>query len=314
MPNDRNKRLIVNSKGLDYTSTSMKEIELWKSYQDLHQKHPRSDSESKVNFYNQNSEFIKRSAKINFPDLTIIVPAYNEANFLPRTLAGINLALSSDENRNTSLIVVNNASDDDTKDVALAFGAQVIDEPKKGIGRARQTGLESTKNSVKHILTTDADTLVTHNWIEGHRRYLEFENTVFTYGNIKFIADTKLNLHEQCLLFFYTQSANLVHTIKNKMGIYIAGAANAGFNRELAMLIGGYNIKLSKGEDTDLMHRLAKHGSAIKNPDNMVITSARRILGRGILTHGLSRLKENINHSFTGEVSVSEKYDDYRIN
>jgi len=289
----------------------MIENDLWKSYRNLHEKHPRSDSEAKVGFYNQNSDFIKRSVNIQNPDVSIVIPAYNESDLIPRTLAGINSALEYFPG-NATVIIVNNSSTDDTKSIAEFFGARVVDEKIKGIGRARQTGLEESGKS-RFILTTDADTVVPKQWIAAHYNLLNYSKANFTYGRIKFLLDSKMNVIDELSFCIYDQSCQLVHRIKeNKTkDIAVTGASNNGFNKELALLVGGYNPSLRMGEDTDLMRKIAKYGN-LEKVDTVVLTSARRILGEGIVKRSISRLKANLVNNSESKDYSGVDYKDYR--
>ena len=89
------------------------------------------------------------------PFLSLIVPAYNEAEELPRTLPLLNahrrqLAVP------TELIVVDNHSTDATPTVAANHGARVVFEPVNQIARARNAGAREA--SGENLLFIDADT------------------------------------------------------------------------------------------------------------------------------------------------------------
>jgi glycosyltransferase involved in cell wall biosynthesis len=74
--------------------------------------------------------------------VSIVVPAYNEARGLPATLASIRRATAALDARGWAheLIVCDNNSTDGTADVARAAGASVVFEPFNQISRARNTG------------------------------------------------------------------------------------------------------------------------------------------------------------------------------
>lgn len=67
--------------------------------------------------------------------LLVIIPAYNEADAIGRVLADIPAGLAHE------VVVVNNASTDDTEQIARAAGATVITEPQRGYGRACLRGI-----------------------------------------------------------------------------------------------------------------------------------------------------------------------------
>lgn len=80
-------------------------------------------------------------------DLTVILPALDEAEALPSALASFPPG--------TDLLVVDNGSADDTAAVARARGARVITEPRRGFGAACLAGVMATTAAV--VVFADAD-------------------------------------------------------------------------------------------------------------------------------------------------------------
>ena len=72
--------------------------------------------------------------------VSVIIPTHNEAQAIGRVLADL------PSNLVTQVIVVDSNSTDGTPDVARNMGAQVIEEPRRGYGRACLTGLAKTDN------------------------------------------------------------------------------------------------------------------------------------------------------------------------
>ena len=86
--------------------------------------------------------------------LSIIIPAYNEENYLPATLDAINAALTDD----AEVIVVDNLSTDATRQIAEERCAIVITETERNIGKVRNTGAEAATGDV--LVFIDADSIV----------------------------------------------------------------------------------------------------------------------------------------------------------
>src|ERR1700758_4016372 len=72
--------------------------------------------------------------------VSVVIPTQNEAQAIGRVLADLPLNLV------TEVIVVDSNSTDGTPDLARKMGAQVIQEPRRGYGRACLTGLANTEN------------------------------------------------------------------------------------------------------------------------------------------------------------------------
>ena len=92
--------------------------------------------------------------------LTVIVPAFNEEAYLAPTLRSIRA--TADEARAASgadvdVVVVDNASVDETAAVARTLGATVVHEPVQGIARARNAGAHGAAGDVLVFFDADVD-------------------------------------------------------------------------------------------------------------------------------------------------------------
>jgi len=72
--------------------------------------------------------------------VSVIIPTHNEAQAIGRVLADLPSDLV------TEVIVVDSNSTDGTLDLARKMGAHVLQEPRRGYGRACLTGLASAQN------------------------------------------------------------------------------------------------------------------------------------------------------------------------
>ncbi|MBI3255845.1 MAG: glycosyltransferase [Candidatus Andersenbacteria bacterium] len=96
--------------------------------------------------------------------ISIVIPAYNEAQAISKTLASL---VAQDFSGEFEVIVVDNNSSDGTAQVAKAFqdklNLKVIHEPHQGRGAARAAGFAAAQSRI--ICSTDADTIVPSNWL-----------------------------------------------------------------------------------------------------------------------------------------------------
>jgi glycosyltransferase involved in cell wall biosynthesis len=82
--------------------------------------------------------------------VSIIIPTHNEAQAIERVLADLPSDLT------TEVIVVDSNSNDGTPEIAARLGARVVQEPRRGYGRACLTGL-ATANSPDVVVFLDGD-------------------------------------------------------------------------------------------------------------------------------------------------------------
>jgi glycosyltransferase involved in cell wall biosynthesis len=82
--------------------------------------------------------------------VSVIIPTHNEAQAIERVLADLPSDLT------TEVIVVDSDSNDGTPEIAARMGARVVQEPRRGYGRACLTGL-ATANSPDVVAFLDGD-------------------------------------------------------------------------------------------------------------------------------------------------------------
>lgn len=90
--------------------------------------------------------------------LSIVIPAFNEEQFLKPTLEKLKAAIAENKPTDFSweIIVCDNNSTDATANIARQFGAKVVFEPHNQIARARNRGAEAANG--EWYLFLDADT------------------------------------------------------------------------------------------------------------------------------------------------------------
>ncbi len=82
--------------------------------------------------------------------VSVVIPTHNEAQSIGRVLADLPAGIV------TEVLVVDSNSTDGTPDIAAKMGARVVQEPRRGYGRACLTGL-ATANSPDVVVFLDGD-------------------------------------------------------------------------------------------------------------------------------------------------------------
>ena len=208
----------------------------------------------------------------------MIVCAYNEARYLPACLH----SLLAQTRPADEIVVVNNASTDDTGAVARAIpGVRVIDEPVKGLVIARETARRETSGDV--LAYIDADCRVPIQWLERiERRFSRHPALVAVTGPYRFYD---WDLIGRALIRGY----DLVVAPPTHLCVHdllAAGAILYGGNfavwRQALERIGGFDRSIEfHGEDTNLGRRLTPLGSIEIARECWVWTSARRYRAMG---------------------------------
>ena len=90
-------------------------------------------------------------------ELTVVVPAWNEAADIVATVSALRDALA-ELGRPSELLVVDDASDDATARLAVNAGATVLSVEKRQIAAVRNAGAAATDGRL--LIFVDADTIV----------------------------------------------------------------------------------------------------------------------------------------------------------
>jgi len=87
--------------------------------------------------------------------ITVIMPALNEAGSITEVVKGIPVDELARRGYETEILVVDNGSEDNTRELAVSAGACVVEEPKRGYGNAYRRGFQAANGEI--ICTLDAD-------------------------------------------------------------------------------------------------------------------------------------------------------------
>lgn len=87
-------------------------------------------------------------------ELAILMPCFNEEENIGFCVEQAKKYIA-DHGINGEVIIIDNNSDDESRQIAIEKGARVIPEPRRGYGRALRTGLERVNSEV--IIFGDCD-------------------------------------------------------------------------------------------------------------------------------------------------------------
>ena len=210
--------------------------------------------------------------------LSVIVCAHNEAGYLGTCLHSL-LAQSRPPDE---IIVVNNDSSDATGDVAARIGGvRVIDEPRRGLVVARETGRRAATGDI--LVYVDADCRAPLQWLEKiERRFLRRRSLIALSGPYRFYD---WHPHGRALIRAYDVTvAPLTQTLVKhvlRIGTIFYGG-NFAVRRAALERIGGFDTTIEfHGEDTNLGRRLHQIGRVELVADCYLYTSARRYVAMG---------------------------------
>lgn len=214
---------------------------------------------------------------INRPmTISIVIPAHNEEGNIGACLESIAKHVG-DAPELLEIVVVNNASTDRTKEVALRFPrVRVVDEPRKGLTRARQRGLVEARGELLSYL--DADTRIHPQWLPLIRE--------------EFSKDPHLvSLSGPCHYYdlppvrkFFGELGWKVAPLAYIFTRHMVYGANFTAKRDALIAMGGFDTSIEfYGEDTNISWRLHKLGKVRFRMAFFVYNSGRRIAHEGLV-------------------------------
>lgn len=175
--------------------------------------------------------------------VSIIVPIKNRSNLIPNLIENlIDLDYPKYE-----IIIVNDGSIDDTKDVLKNYQVKSINlESSVGSAKARNIGIKQAKYDI--IALTDSDCFVSKNWLKSLVPYLNYYDVVG--GKVRYSDSTEDKLHP-------FNSDNEVVLTKDS-SINFLNTCNMVFKKEIWEVVGGFlNYRI---EDLEFSWRILKKG------------------------------------------------------
>jgi len=209
--------------------------------------------------------------------ISVVIPAHNEEKYIGRTLECV---VENAPSNLLEIIVVNNASTDNTARVAAAFPkVRVVNETKKGITQARQAGLNASNGEL--VACVDADTWLSKQWFEILNR--EFEQD----SNLVCLSGPYWYREFSPFKNFFVQLWYLVAKFIAVFTGYLVQGGNFVVKRQALLKAGGFDTSIAfYGEDTDIAQRMHGMGKVKFLMSFRAASSARRIIEEGFLKIG----------------------------
>ncbi len=202
---------------------------------------------------------------------TVVVPYYNERDYLPMMLA----SLKAQTLRPFRLILVDNASTDGSSDIARAALAGEIDavflhEPAPGQAAALERGIAQI--STEFTAICDADTVYAPDYLERAQSRYDGDG----YDAAAVLATALYDAPESLDSTLRRLKMRVIpHVLRNQC--HSGGYAHT-FRTKALKRAGGYSRKIwpHLRKDHELIHRVWKEGRVIHDPNLWCLASDRR--------------------------------------
>jgi glycosyltransferase involved in cell wall biosynthesis len=202
------------------------------------------------------------------PIFSVAIPAYNEAELLPRLLDSIAVARARyrGEPAAIEVIVGNNGSTDATATIARVRGCVVVDVEKRAIAAARNGAARAARGAI--LCFIDADSVV------HPETFNEIEDLMRT-GRCA-VGATGVKMERMSLGIALTWCVMIPMTRIGGMDTGVVFCRREDFEA-----IGGYREQMLVAEDVDFLWRMKRHGRKrrarfMRAPTARAITSTRK--------------------------------------
>jgi len=210
--------------------------------------------------------------------ISVIVCAHNEGRYLQACLH----SLLAQTRLPDEILVINNASTDATRAVAEEVSrVMVVDEPRKGLVVARETGRRHATGDL--LVYVDADCRAPLMWLERVSRRFDRDPALTglsaPYRFYDWDWRGRLLIRAYDVTLAPATQVLIKHVLQ--LGTIFYGG-NFAVRRDALERIGGFDTSIDfHGEDTNLGRRLFRAGKVGLYHDCWLYTSARRYVAMG---------------------------------
>lgn len=246
--------------------------------------------------------------------VSIIIPTYNEEEYLPNLLTSIQRQGFDDK----EVIIADAHSVDNTLEIAESFGCKIVPGGLPATGR--NNGAKVAEGEL--LLFLDADSVLTNNYISSAIEEFEFYNLGIAITQIVPLEKGFINQISHEFANYLTKQISQIKP-------HGAGCYGILTYKSLHEKVGGFDENIDFGEDTDYIERIGKISrfKVLDNPRLLISTrrleeeglrdismkyarsTAKQLVGRKAtleeldysFEHGLKRKKNRIFYSLCGE-------------
>jgi len=238
----------------------------------------------------------KNNTRLPAIHFSVIVPARNEENNIKNCLASILQQTYPPEL--FEVIIVNDHSTDETENIVLSLQKRYsnlfllnlkdhLDEKQLTAYKKKAIELAVLQSKGNWIVTTDADCIVTANWLSNFDQYIQERNPVFVAAPVMFTNDHSFLSVFQLLDFLSLQGITAAAVSAGYHSM--CNGANICYRKDVFNKVGRFAgiDHIASGDDMLLMHKIK-----IQYPDQIGYLYSRDSI---VLTAPMGSWKEFFN-------------------
>ena len=208
--------------------------------------------------------------------ISIVIPAYNEENYIEKTLKSI----ENQPYKDYETIVVANGCTDRTVEIAQKYPCKIIELNEPNVSKARNAGAQAASNNI--LLFIDADTRLSNDTLSKISAEFKQPNAVAT------------TLWEPNHAYARYRLAFSLRNLILKMHLYHGSAAGTIITwKDSFLKAGGFDSERNVSETKQLIDKLIQNGS-YKVINTSVTVSTRRFEKWGIFSLCFFWIKQRV--------------------
>jgi len=236
------------------------------------------------------------------PLVSVVIPAYNEAENIERTVASL---LDQTMPRSEyEIVVVDNNSTDSTWEVIGRLPVRGVKQPLQGTGLAKQKGMEEAAGI--YILNADADVFYPREWVYRMSKPLIDDNKIAcVFSKHRFLPEKG---YSNTKLFVLRKMRDVMVYLKSFRRPWLnCYGMSMGYRRDQALSV-GFDPRNYRGEDGRLAYDLTRFGR-IRMVNAPIYTHVRTLKQDGnMLQVIVKRIKRELPNLMTN-LSRQEEHD-----
>jgi len=221
------------------------------------------------------------------PEISIIIPSYNEAEYLPKLLK----CLNKQTYRNFEVIVADNHSTDGTADIARSMGARVVDGGMPAQGR--NNGARAARG--RYFFFFDSDVKIARTFLK--RAIKEMKKRDAELATCKTLPLSNLALDR-----FMHKAMNFFIKLNLERDPHAPGFCIL-VSRRVYQEVGGFNEELKLAEDHDFVKRGSEYAPLVFLDKVRLMVSVRRYRKEGRLDYMLKVIQITLYRMRNGEIN-----------
>ena len=214
--------------------------------------------------------------------LTVVLPAYNDARWLPYAIE----STLAQTHRDFELLLVDDGSTDDTLAVMERYARQdarvrIISHANMGLARSLNTGIEQATTATAWIARMDSDDVMLPFRLERQVAFAcEHPDVAATAGLAIYINESGRQVGRKARTRF-AQPGTALRTLEHGQPVQLLHSC-ALMRRDAVLAVGGYRPQFTVTEDADLWSRMLEAGySLLEQPEYLQQVRFRRVSASG---------------------------------